>query len=153
MPLNEAERRALEGLAGEQRGLRGMLGRTYRATGTARDPRGEVEAMGGDEARYFKTQMDRLRQNYAMARMRQKWQKSQMDQAIREQKRRRKAATRGAVLGGLSAITGLYGRGSGGGDPQVRRQAPAQRDVYSQLMGYQAPRGGAVPMNYGSLGM
>ena len=139
MPLNEAERRALEGLAVEQRGLRGMLGRTYRATGTARDPRGEVDAMGEGEARHFKTQMDRLRQNYAMARMQQRMRRFQISQAIRQQARQRKFATRGAVLGGVSALTQLFGRGPEVEQPQVKRRAPAPRDTYSRL--YEAPAG------------
>lgn len=139
MPLNEAERQALEGLAGEQRGLRGMLGRTYRATGTARDPRGEVDAMGEDEARHFKTQMDRLRQNYAMARMQQKMRRFQISQAIRQQARQRKAATMSAVLGGASSLTQLFGRGQGAEQPQVKRPTPAPRDTYSQL--YEGPAG------------
>ena len=97
--------------------------------------------------------MDRLRQSYTLARMRQKWQKFQMDQAIREQKRRRRAAMQAAVLGGVSTLTQSLGGKSAPAQPQIQRQAPAGRDTYSQLMGYQSPRGGAVPMGYGSLGM
>ncbi len=137
MPISEAERRAMEGLTAEQPRFRGMLGRTYRATGTQRDPRGEVEAMAGGEAQYFKAQMDRLRQNYSLARMRQKLQRFQMDQALREQKRRRKAGTRAAVLGGASALTQILGRRQERPEPQ--RYAPAGRDAYSQVFESQTP--------------
>ena len=138
MPINEAESRALAGLAGDQSRIRGMLGRTYRSTGTARDPRGEVDAIAEGEAQSFKAQMDRLRQSYGLARMRQRMQKFQMDQAIREQKRRRKAGTRSAVLGGLSSLTQILRRRQERPEPEIPRQA------HSQVMGYQSPPGGGL---------
>jgi len=137
MPINEAERRALEGMTAEKSRFRGMLGRTYQATGTQRDPRGEVDAMAGGEAKYFQAQMDRLRQNYSLARMRQKLQRFQMDQAIREQRRQRKAATRSAVLGGASALTQILGRRQERPEPQ--RYAPAGRDAYSHVFESPSP--------------
>ena len=131
MPINESERRALAGLQGEQSRFRGSLGRTYAATGTQRDPRSEVEAMAGGEARYFKAMMDRLRQSYTLAQMRQKMQKFQTDQAVQEQARRRKSATKAAVLGGVSSLTQLLGGSPE--RPQVQRRVPARRDSYSQV--------------------
>ncbi len=151
MPINEAGRRALAGLAEEQRRARGMLGRTYASTGTQRDPRGEVEAMAGDQSNRFQVQMDRMRQNYAMARMRQKWQRFQMDEALREQKRRRKAATRQALLGGASALTQLFGRGSQGEDPQGQRRGQLERGIRSSFRfpTGREPRMYEAPAGYG----